>query len=1190
VPAPRFHRVAALQRRFVDREPVLAAFAAELSRIGAGPRVFNVTGVGGIGKSRLLHELKHRAATEHRTATLDLQVPALRQQEDALAVLRTELGAQGVTFDRLDIAYAVLWQRLHPHLRLSASQLSFVDDSSVLTDIVDAVAGVPVFATARGLIRLLERGGSDVRRRLRVGRDQTLGTLDDLPNSELSDAVTYLFAQDLRAASADRPYVVVVDSYEALVPAPVRGGRSHLADEWLRDLVAQLDRGLVVVASREPLGWERGDPDWAEIIRVTDVEGLPPTARLELLSAGGVTEPAQARAIADASAGLPFYLNLAIDTHQQAGPDGGTVVSQEQILGRFLQHVTPEEIRVLEVLSPARVFDHDVFRLVTAAFDLPGHRLAWESLTAYSFVYPAAGGSLRFHQLMSTALRARLSDQASAEVHALLHAGWAARAEPSTGRDAGPAGARALREAAHHGVLAGRLAGADLLELADRAVHRGGHSAATGIADDLQEFLAARPERSSGDDGQAGAEAGELPDALRCLRAEAAVRLGDAGTVTALTNGDVAASRGPVGARLAVAAGHGRRIAGRTGAALEVFEHVWRVASGAPRLRAGLWAADLHMAQGRFLDAEALAAAVDALAPAQDAELRGDVARLRHLAHRFALDPTAAGRHLDEAADHYAAGDFTLGLANVQTNRAELAALRDPTEAIAEAGRAIEIQREIGAHHELGKAYTALAVGHLRLGRLDEAAASLQTAFAALDRAGYRSGLARARFYQAFLDVRRGRVEEATAALRGSVAELEAADVYPTIVLGAAHLLGLLGIEDPEVSAAARRARDAVQPFGTLADLDQRIAASVADLLDGRLWRPGDLHRDAASRTDQAASGYYNHNVEASTPTGDVIVRMPIPGSDVMDLRIWPEHAVLRAIRGTITLAPRLLYAQGPPHAQGSLHAQGPPGYMVVELVAGWLLDDDLPPGSAVPDQVIDDVAALFGQLGSVPRERLPPLPEGWPGDGDTAGFARGLSAITGAVHDRFRPEFGDLFDGLGIPADPLGPIEDRWATLRPRTFRLLHTDVHRKNIIISGGHACFLDWELALWGDPLYDLAVHLHKMGYPPPQASAIVSGWLAAVPESASVGWRPDLETYLTHERVKSAIVDTVRYTKIITAPECPAAQRDALVERLVGKLAAARTALNSEGSSWGTSELVDPPTAATLIHRWAQRGRP
>ncbi|MDQ2789341.1 MAG: hypothetical protein DLM60_15805 [Pseudonocardiales bacterium] len=99
--SPRFRRVAALERRFVNRESALAAFTDELSRVADRPRVLNVVGVGGIGKSRLLRELRNRAAASDgcRTAVLDLQVPAMRQQENALAVLRTEFGRQKVSFD-----------------------------------------------------------------------------------------------------------------------------------------------------------------------------------------------------------------------------------------------------------------------------------------------------------------------------------------------------------------------------------------------------------------------------------------------------------------------------------------------------------------------------------------------------------------------------------------------------------------------------------------------------------------------------------------------------------------------------------------------------------------------------------------------------------------------------------------------------------------------------------------------------------------------------------------------------------------------------------------------------------------------------------------------------------------------------------------------------------------------------------
>src|SRR6266487_3606208 len=510
--APRFRRVAALQRPFVDREQALADFTAELVRIGTGPRVFNVTGVGGIGKSRLLRELKDRATPRFRTATIDLQVPALRHQDDALAVLRGQMGPQGVGFDRFDIAYAVLWQRLHPHLRLSKAELSFVEESAVMADIIDSVSGLPVFGTALGLLKILERGSTDVRRRLRVRRDATLQTLDALPNGELSDAVTYLFAEDLRAASADKQSVIIVDTYEALVPTPARTGRAQLADTWLRDLVGQLDQALVVIASREPLHWEIHDPDWKSAVRTCAVGGLPMTARLELLEAGGISEPTDRKLIADASAGLPFYLHLAVDTGQRVGSRiNGDLVSQDEILGRFLQHVAPEEIRSLEILSPARIFDYEIFRQLATAFQLPSHRLAWESLTAYSFVYPA-GDALRLHQLIRAAVQERLPVTTAREIHGLLRDIWSDR--QTVGTDGGAVGARALREAAYHSLRAGRVTAAGLLDYADRAVRRGGHGAAVGIADDLQQWLTGQP------------NVGEVDDvalALQCLRAEAAV-------------------------------------------------------------------------------------------------------------------------------------------------------------------------------------------------------------------------------------------------------------------------------------------------------------------------------------------------------------------------------------------------------------------------------------------------------------------------------------------------------------------------------------------------------------------------------------------------------------------------------------------------------------------------------------------
>lgn len=73
---------------------------------------------------------------------------------------------------------------------------------------------------------------------------------------------------------------------------------------------------------------------------------------------------------------------------------------------------------------------------------------------------------------------------------------------------------------------------------------------------------------------------------------------------------------------------------------------------------------------------------------------------------------------------------------------------------------------------------------------------------------------------------------------------------------------------------------------------------------------------------------------------------------------------------------------------------------------------------------------------------------------------------------------------GKDIPrllADPVAPAVEAWSSLTRRPLVFVHSDIHRKNIIRDGA-SYFLDWELVLWGDPVYDLAVHFHKMDYTP------------------------------------------------------------------------------------------------------------
>ncbi|MEU9603427.1 aminoglycoside phosphotransferase family protein [Streptomyces sp. NPDC048057] len=323
---------------------------------------------------------------------------------------------------------------------------------------------------------------------------------------------------------------------------------------------------------------------------------------------------------------------------------------------------------------------------------------------------------------------------------------------------------------------------------------------------------------------------------------------------------------------------------------------------------------------------------------------------------------------------------------------------------------------------------------------------------------------------------------------------------------------------------------------------------------------------EEALGSGEAAAGYYNRNVGVPTPDGRVNVRIPLDGADVMDVRVWQEEDVLACIRPYVPRAPELR------------HVSRTPRFQVHHFIEGRVLDGFSPRGSAVPDHVLSDVVDVMDQLARIPQEKALPLPDDWPASGDSGGFGRLLARLTRQIHDEHRDAYDPVFTAFGIPDEPLAVFEARWERLTGRPFVVLHADLHRKNMIVSGGSTWFLDWELALWGDPLYEIAVHFHKMDYPDHQRAAVLGQWRIRLPARCTAGPDAELDLYLAHERVKSAIVDTIRYSKQLAGADAPT--REFLVGRLARKVNTARAV-------WGEAPTMTPQQVARVLAPWVER---
>ncbi|MEU6348717.1 aminoglycoside phosphotransferase family protein [Streptomyces sp. NPDC047072] len=258
-----------------------------------------------------------------------------------------------------------------------------------------------------------------------------------------------------------------------------------------------------------------------------------------------------------------------------------------------------------------------------------------------------------------------------------------------------------------------------------------------------------------------------------------------------------------------------------------------------------------------------------------------------------------------------------------------------------------------------------------------------------------------------------------------------------------------------------------------------------------------------------------------------MIVRWRNPDALPVVVRTWEcESEILRSLAGRLPNVPQCLYADG----DFAIH-----GY-----IKGVSLARLCPAGRPLNRLLVRGLARLFAQQSHVRAEALPPLPALWPTvDGDSRGYLRAQAhAVNDQVRKRNWPVFGELFTELGVPEDALDRFAEEVGAMISRPFALLHADLHRGNVIVSfsSKHAPLtcVDWELATYGDPLHDLAIHLIRMEYPSWQRAGVVAEWTDAMSlenPAAVNGFREDLRRYTDFERAQSVYPDVMRAVQVL-----------------------------------------------------------
>lgn len=287
-----------------------------------------------------------------------------------------------------------------------------------------------------------------------------------------------------------------------------------------------------------------------------------------------------------------------------------------------------------------------------------------------------------------------------------------------------------------------------------------------------------------------------------------------------------------------------------------------------------------------------------------------------------------------------------------------------------------------------------------------------------------------------------------------------------------------------------------------------------------------------AVRYGAMSQGHHNQNyvlplteriarLVGRTPGDLVTVRLRMRDALPVVIRTWQdESAILHAVRGVLPHVPECLAKCG----DSAVHS----------YVEGVPFSSICQDGKPVDSLLINALSTLLAQMTQVRREALPGLPDGW-ARANTGGQSFLRTLVHLAERQIRRPnwgEFGGLFKALGIPEDALMRLAERVPRMARRPYSLLHTDLHRDNVIFAydgDPPLICVDWELATYGDPLHDLATHLVRMRYPDNQWEEVIGAWADAMERfrpRAVNGLTEDLKHYVAFERAQSVYPDVMR----------------------------------------------------------------
>ena len=413
------------KRIFVDREACTQAFRENIHKLGT--QKYNVLyyyGIAGIGKSKLQKKLQRILDEEFPDifwVSIDLNTKTYREVGTFLITLRNKIQeGHGAKFQLFNAVHAIYWKKLHPEIPLQKQNYPLIKKGDILDKIIDVLENSGKLSLAWELLNSV----SDSFRKWCNLHHLDISKIESFEPNQIEELLPGIFAADFfKHFGENSKFYIFIDTYEALWKGLRDIGSYHEKDEWIRDnLIPNMLGVSWVICGREKLLWLECDADWKLYLETQPVDELEDSYCMEFLEDCGIENKDIRDIIVNASEGVPYYLNLSVDTFEKINSTRQPVPedfekTQPKIYDAFVRYLDSNEKRALKVLSAPNFWDRDLFETLMKKFDTGFPTGAFSELIQYSFIKQDNEGKYSIHQLMRNSLQESQASEDRKKVH-----------------------------------------------------------------------------------------------------------------------------------------------------------------------------------------------------------------------------------------------------------------------------------------------------------------------------------------------------------------------------------------------------------------------------------------------------------------------------------------------------------------------------------------------------------------------------------------------------------------------------------------------------------------------------------------------------------------------------------------------------------------------------------------------------